>query len=305
MRTTNIKGRGFSLAAAHREAVAVAPTVRDYTLAELVDAYSKARCDGSGSRLRKWLDKYGSVSAWDITSEQLQESARILRECGYAPAAVNRDLSALGSAYKWALRLRWAPGGFRSPTLGVPREDEPIRRVDVSPEQIERLRAISLIYPDRRFGVFVSLLIDTGARKSELLERYGRDFDLDRCEVLAPTTKTDRPRVLFFTPETAKLIARVIPNMPDERLVFEGRMRGQPISYRKAWALVTREAGLPDLHMHDVRHYAAASLLRAGVTLPVAAQVLGHSTDVLQRRYGHLETGALRSAQERSWRAAA
>nr|WP_236600062.1 site-specific integrase [Ramlibacter alkalitolerans] len=224
-----------------------------------------------------------------------------MREHGYTPSAVNRDLSALGSAYRWAREKRFAPRGFRSPTLDVPRYEEAIRRVEVPSERIERLRAISLAYPDRRFGVFVSLLIDTGARKSELLDRYGREFNVDRCEVLAPTTKTDKPRVLFFTSATADLMRRVMPNMRAEALVFEGRVPGQPISFRKAWATCTVAAGLPDLHMHDVRHVAAASLLRAGVTLPVAAQVLGHDPAVLARRYGHLETTALRRAQEQAW----
>jgi integrase len=93
--------------------------------------------------------------------------------------------------------------------------------------------------------------------------------------------------------------------MPADRLVFEGRVPGEPISFRAAWERATREAGVPDLHMHDLRHHAAADLLRAGVTIGVAAQVLGHSPQVLARRYGHLETGALRQAMEQRWRAAA
>ena len=62
------------------------------------------------------------------------------------------------------------------------------------------------------------------------------------------------------------------------------------------------EIGRKDLHMHDIRHAAAANLLRAGVTLGVAAQVLGHDPAVLARRYGHLETAALRAAQEQAWK---
>lgn len=296
---TGQKGRGFDLAAAV-EAVAEQPAA-DLTLTELVRAYAAARCDGSETRLRKWVAAFGTRSAWEVTSEELQTAALAMRQHGYAPAAVNRDLSALGSAYRWAREKRFAPRGFRSPTLDVPRYEEPVRRVDVSREQIERLRAVALAYPDRRFGVFVSLLIDTGARKSELLDRYGREFSLDRGEVLAPTTKTDKPRVLFFTAGTADLMRRVFPSLAPDRLVFEGRVRGQAISYRKPWAAVTSEAGLPGLHMHDVRHVAAASLLRAGVTLPVAAQVLGHDPAVLARRYGHLETESLRRAQEQAW----
>jgi integrase len=297
------KGRGFSLAALpdsdeHEPA-------EELTFAQLVAAHAAARCDGSDTRLRKWVDKYGPMRAWDVKAEELHYSAERMLEVGYTPAAVNRDLSALGSAYRWIKTMRKAPKGFRSPTLDVPRFEEPIRRVEISRDQLERLRKVALTYPDRRFGVFVSLLIDTGARKSELLDRYGREFHLERCEVLAPVTKTDKPRVLFFTPSTADLMRRLIPNLAPDRLVFEGRVPGLPISYRKAWATATRDVGLVGLHMHDVRHAVAASLLRAGVTLPVAAQVLGHDPAVLARRYGHLETAALRRAQEAWWRGGA
>jgi integrase len=75
--------------------------------------------------------------------------------------------------------------------------------------------------------------------------------------------------------------------------------------YRKPWVETVKAIGRPDLHMHDLRHAAAASLLRAGVTIGVAAQVLGHSSLILQRRYGHLENKALQDAQERRWGSAA
>ena len=273
------------------------------TLAELVRAYSLSALDGSETRLKKWISAFGTISAWEVTSEQLETAAQAMVEHGYKPSASNRDLSALGSAYRWAKTKRLSPRGFRSPTLGVARLEEAIRRVEVTREQIDALRARSLAYRDRRFGVFVALLIDTGARKSELLERHWSDFDLDRGEILCATTKTGVPRLLHFRDETAALIRRVFPKRTSDSLPFEGRVPGQPINFRKAWLTATAEVGLPDLHMHDVRHAAAADLLRAGVTLGVAAQVLGHSPQVLARRYGHLETATLRKAQEQAWRA--
>jgi integrase len=185
--------------------------------------------------------------------------------------------------------------------LGVRRFEEGIRRVHVEREQLDSLLARALAFRDRRFAVFVSLLIETGARKSELLERRWSEVDLERREILAPVTKNGTPRVLFFSPQTAALIERVYPSRRPDALVFEGRVPGQPVSFRKAWATATSEAGVAQLRIHDIRHAAAASLLRAGVTLGVAAQVLGHDPAVLARRYGHLETGALRRAQERAW----
>lgn len=289
----------FDLAAAVH-AVADQPAA-ELSLAELVRAFSIARCDGSDTRLRKWVAAFGTQSAWAVSSEQLQVAAQAMVEHGYSRAAVNRDLSALGSAYRWARDKRLTPRGFRSPTLGVPRYEEAIRRVHVEPAQLEALRARALAFRDRRFGAFVFLLIDTGARKSELLERRWADVDLERCEILAPVTKNGTPRVLFFQRSTADLIRKVFSKRPAEGLMFEGRVPGQPINFRRAWVVATSEAGLADLHMHDVRHAAAASLLRAGVTLPIAAQVLGHDPAVLARRYGHLETDSLRKAQQLAW----
>lgn len=271
------------------------------TFAELVRANAIAVCDGSDLRLRKWIDAYGEVSAWLFSSEQIEAAAQAMIDHGYSPSTVNRDIGTIGSVYKWAKIKRLSPRGFRSPSLGVMRYEEKIRRVHVEREQLDQLRARSMAFSDMRFACFVGLLIDTGARKSELLERTWSDVDLDKKEILAPTTKNGTPRVLFFSEQTAQLLKRAYAKRVPEKLLFEGRVPGQPISFRRIWGVITKEVGLPDLHMHDVRHAAAASLLRAGVTLGVAAQVLGHDPALLARRYGHLETASLKRAQEAAW----
>ena len=69
------------------------------------------------------------------------------------------------------------------------------------------------------------LLVDTGARKSELLERHWRDVDLDAGKIVCNVTKTGVPRVLHFRPETAALIRRAWKLMPPDKLMFEGRVR--------------------------------------------------------------------------------
>lgn len=285
------------------QAVNAAPqeSAAQLTFAELANAHAIAVCDGSDLRLRKWTDAYGQESAWLLSSEQIEAAAQAMIDHGYSPSTVNRDIGTIGSVYKWAKIKRLSPRGFRSPSLGVRRYEEKIRRVNVEPEQLDQLRARSLAFSDMRFACYVALLIDTGARKSELLERTWSDVDLDKNEILAPTTKNGTPRVLFFSELTSQLLKRVYPKRVPEKLLFEGRVPGQPISFRRIWGVITKEVGLPDLHMHDVRHAAAASLLRAGVTLGVAAQVLGHDPALLARRYGHLETASLKRAQEAAW----
>lgn len=272
---------------------------------ELVLGFNTSTTGDYDWRLKKWITAFGQMPAWDISSELLENAAAAMLKAGYKPSTVNRDLSAIGTCYKWAKRQRLTPKGFRSPTLGVSRYTEGIRRVEVSAQDVADLRSRSLTVQDVRFGIFVHLLVDTGARKSELLERLGTDFDLEKGTITYPDTKTGVPRVLHFRPETAELIRRRLKTLKPEKLVFEGRVPGQSIDYKRNWSVLTQAIGRPDLHMHDLRHAAAANLLRAGVTLGVAAQVLGHDPAVLARRYGHLETETLRKAQEQAWSQAA
>lgn len=299
MRNSTIKSINLA------QAVASASThlATEMTLSELVSAYCAVKLDGNDLRLKKWTQAFGEESAWSITSETLELAAQALVDHGYAPATANRDLSALGSVYKWSKIRRLAPAGFKSPSLGVRRFEEPIRRIHVEKAEIERVLGAAFGYSDRRFAVFVRLLLETGARKSELLQRVWSDVDLQRREILAPSTKNGMPRVLFFSAETGKLIERVwsTNRKVDEDLLFEGRVPGQPVNYRRAWSWLCGQVGLKDLRVHDMRHIAAANLLRSGTTLGVAAQVLGHDPAVLARRYGHLETEALKRAQEAAW----
>jgi integrase len=291
---------GFSLSAA-----VAATTISEgceLTFAELTRAFCLAHFDESDLRLRKWVEAFGHLSAWALTTEQLESAGQAMREHGYAGSTVNRDFGTIGSVYRWAKKRRLAPRGFRSPTLGMQRFEENIRRVHIEAVDLEKLRESALAYSDRRFGVFVSLLIDTGARKSELYERRWSEVDLDTRQILAPVTKNGAPRVLFFSERSERLLRRIYPKPQPTALLFEGRVPDQPVDYKRAWGQVTKQIGLPELHMHDVRHAAAANLLRAGVTLAVAAQVLGHDPAVLARRYGHLETGSLQRAQEAAWR---
>ena len=275
----------------------------DLTLKELVAAYyARNPIAGDRERLRKWLDALGTASAWGVQQEQLEVAGQALLAHGYAAASVNKDWGAIGTVYKWAKQQRLAPRGFTSPTVGIRRFTASIRRVEISEAEIAAIKAGSLASRSPGFGAFVHCLVDSGARRGEVLERHWRDLDSELGTLTAPMTKNGTPRVLFLRPETLGLLARLGGGKPNpDALIFPGKYTDTPRDYRRPWRLLTRDVGRPDLRLHDLRHAAAARLLRAGNTVGVAAQILGHSPEILARRYGHLETEALRQAQERAW----
>jgi integrase len=271
------------------------------TVLELVNAHdARNPTKPVAPHLARWLNAIGDRPAWSITTEQLQALCNEFERAGYSAGYINRQGSALGTAYKWAKRQHLPPTGFRSPTLGLIRLPEPMRVVECSPNEIAALRAGALGHRNQRFALLVNLLLDTGARPSEILERRWDELDLAKREiVLPPDTKTEKPRVLFFTEATASLARRLLPPKTDD-FIFTGRGRS-PIDFRRAWSSLFASMGRPDLVPYDMRHLAAARLLRAGQTSAIASQVLGHSSLILHRRYGHLETAALRKAQHQSW----
>ena len=279
--------------------------VVEMTFTELVDAYCAVVFDGADLRMRKWVDALGDLSAWAVTVEQVSAAAEAMLAAGYKASSVNRDTSQLGTIYRWAISKKMPPKGFISPTRGLERYEEDMRHVEITPAEITKLLKGAHGFRDRRFAVYVRLLHETGCRKGEILERVWKDADLDSCTITCQTTKTGKPRVLHFSKETADLMRRVWPKRETSALLFEGRIKGSSIDYRAQWKALTVAIGRPDLHQHDMRHHRAAELLRCGNTLAVASQVLGHSSLILHKRYGHLETGHLKAAIESSWKAAA
>jgi integrase len=69
---------------------------------------------------------------------------------------------------------------------------------------------------------------------------------------------------------------------------------GRPVRrqrFGKVWRSLRARAGLPEARFHDARHTYASVLLSAGVSVPAAAEYLGHTPAVLLKTYAHLMPG--------------
>lgn len=300
---SNSRGQKHINLRAALEAFPHSDSSMELTFGELSRAYLATHFNGADMQMRKWIDLLDERCAWTITPEELTRAGLVLIQSGYSPSTVNRNFSQIGSIFRWAKRQMLTPIGFVSPTISQHRYPEPIRRVVLSDLEVQRLIDGTAAFKDRRFAVLVRLLIETGARRGEVCERRWGEIDLDRCCIEVLETKTGKPRMLFFSQETAALMHRVWPIRKSTELLFESsRAPGATVNFKKNWDKLTLLIGRPDLRMHDLRHYRAKLLIESGVTVEVAAQALGHSSLILHRRYGHLESGAISNAVRGSWR---
>ena len=74
----------------------------------------------------------------------------------------------------------------------------------------------------------------------------------------------------------------------DTNLLFPDASGKKPIGIRSAWGRVMKDAGIKDFKFHDLRHSAASYLAMSGASLAEIAEVLGHKTLQMVKRYSHL-----------------
>ena len=257
--------------------------------------------------VRKWCDTFGlaDVPAWEIKREQLEAGAAAMKKDGYAIGSINRNLSQIGTLYKFAIAQKITPAGFVSPTISMHRDPEPMRVVEApQPGEWDKVRRLARGFSkDPRFTMLVWLVMDTGARRGEIDRRTWADFDLDAPEgphivLEALDVKTGKPRRLYFSHETAALVRRLRPVEKYRHVLAFKAIRGEgPNKYRKPWARLGEMLGRTGLCLHDMRHMVAADLLKAGKGMSQVSQLLGNSSLVLHRRYGHLDDKGVRDIQ--------
>jgi len=136
----------------------------------------------------------------------------------------------------------------------------------------------------------VIVALSTGARKSEIMNLKWSQVDFKRNTIYLYETKNKESRALFLHSQALDCIKALRPNDYDEHdLVFKSlKVPNKPYEIKKSWEAALREANIQDFRFHDLRHSAASYLAMNGATLAEIAEVLGHKTLAMVKRYAHL-----------------
>ncbi|MFE0603356.1 tyrosine-type recombinase/integrase [Streptomyces sp. NPDC058892] len=274
---------------------------RDYVHNDLAPAFGTLKLDELGHR---------HIAAF-VTSEL---------NAGRGKTTLYRCLATLSSALGDAVRQhRLAHNPASPPALHRP--PSPERRIWTADEAIRFLQHCHQADPD--MADLFEFLIGTGMRKGEALGLHWDDVHLAervlyvRCTLSAidnnhlvittPKTRTSRnwvalsPRVATALEHRARSRARrhSDPGDPFTGLVF-CRPDGRPLrphTVLDRLRQLSKEAGVPRVTVHDLRHLAATITITAGVPLTVVSKTLRHSTlSTTANIYSHLTQQAAREA---------
>lgn len=155
----------------------------------------------------------------------------------------------------------------------------------LSSEEIQRLLKYCAHYQLYRL---IIVALNTGMRKSELLQLKYADVNFNRQEITLRDTKNKHPRIVPMNEAVLSAIrSNGRPPNPNH-YVFYGRDPFKPFDHRRAWETTRECARLQDVHFHDLRHTAASHWSMAGCTPLEVAQILGHKSLKSTERYSHL-----------------
>lgn len=279
-----IEGRHFKTAEAKR-----------HTLADLIDRYlhdvlphkSHSAQVNQHIHLTWWRQYIGEKTLADITPAILAECRDSLAQ-DHAPATVVRYMAALSHAFTIAVReWGWLDD---SPMRKVSKPKEPRGRVRfLDDEERTRLLDICKASPNPYLHTVVILALSTGARKMEILNLTWRDVDLQRGVITLHDTKNGERRVLPLAGPALELMyqhAKI--RRIDTPLVFPRDDGRKPLDVRTAWETALKRADIRDFRFHDLRHSCASYLAMNGASLAEIAEILGHKTLSMVKRYAHL-----------------
>lgn len=153
-------------------------------------------------------------------------------------------------------------------------------------------------YPTHSQAFAIKILLLTGARLQEVLTATWDQFDLEKGVWIKPSRLTQRHAVPYLPmAEQALQLLRELRALrtSESPYLFPGRTGSKPIKdINYFWKKVTKERGLQEFHIHDLRNTYATHLFYEGVNLSVIGKLIEHKTAL--HRYDHFPCEVLRKA---------
>lgn len=245
-------------------------------------------------------EQWGNRLLSEITVEDIKtEFTRLSKRGGRAgqgvPILANRWLAAIRACFQAAWRESKIPS---NPAQQVKpnRENQPRNRVVTQEEMSRIVNAVDELN-DPHVQIAFHLLIETGARLSEVLHARWDDVDLKECIWYLPETKSGKAQ---YVPLAKKTAARLRNLRRQGAYIVAGKDPNKPrYDLRKPWDKIKTMAELEGVTIHDIRRTFGLDIARtAGIH--VASRLLRHSDiRVTERVYAPLGLDDLREALER------
>lgn len=278
-----------------REAKTVAEAAKDY-----IERYARHHNKG-WARDQYRLDHYvvPVLGTMKVASVKRADVARLINRIGEKhKATANRVLITVQSMFNQAKEFGFLGENAPNPGHGIQKFYIAARDRFVTPAELPALvKAL-----DQRQNVYVQaaiwLYLLTGVRKFELLGLRWKDVDLNRGELCFRDPKNRRTHYLPMSTPVRMILDR-LPQEATNPYVFPGHKKGTHlVNIDRPWREMRKDAGLDDVHLHDLRRTLGSWLAESGASLPLIGKVLNHSSPSVTQIYARFQQDPVARALE-------
>ena len=226
------------------------------------------------------IPKLGNKPVGEVTRADVVDFLDRLERGEGLRHQVNRCRETLRAIFAYAIERELVTV---NPIVGVSkrRVETPRDRILTADELTALWMAIEKL-PELPRAYFRVVLL-TGARRNEVRGMAWSELDLDAglWRLPAERTKSGRP---FELPLSAPILEmlRTLPRIGPMVFAFDGK---RPITVHQLIERLRRDAGLPDVRLHDLRRTLRTGLAELGISFEVAERVLNHAMPGLQAVY--------------------
>jgi len=257
----------------------------------------------------------GAIPLAKLTPQHIQSRYSEMLDNGLSPRTVlhvHRILrEALKHAVKWGLLIRNVCDAVDPP--------KPQRKEMAVLDGVDIQRFLD-VAASARYGSVFFLALYTGMRRSELLGLRWTAVDLSAKTISVKETlqRIQGKGLMVLQPKTAR--SRRLVSLPPSAVALLGGLKvkqrelrvtlgidwsesdyvfsqadGRPFFPEKvsqAFASVIKDAGLPHIRLHDLRHTHATMMMQQGVNPKIVSERLGHASVVITLdTYSHVLPG--------------
>jgi len=275
---------------------------KKHTLGEAIERYKREvlprkpkSAVKQAQQLDWWKDQIGAYILADCTTSVISEyRSKLSNELSpnnrkRGPATVNRYVAALSHLMSIAYKeWEWIT---ENPCIKLSKLKEARGRVRfLSDEERANLLSECKRSKSKHLYPVVVLALSTGARLGEIISLNWEQVDFSKSIITLHETKNDDRRVIPLAGHAKEVLYKwsKVRRLDTNLLFPNSRYPDQPIDIRSPWNTALKNAEIEDFRFHDLRHSAASYLAMNGASLAEIADVLGHKTLAMVKRYAHL-----------------
>jgi len=232
------------------------------------------------------------ISKSDLSKHHID----LVNKYNLSKASANKLIKYLSYAYNMA--IEWELPYITTNPLSNVKQYQLNNNREIYLDSIDIARLLDAVdnYPNKiNIKYIIRFLLLTGARRGEVLNAKWEDINLNLKVFTIPLSKSGQSRTIPISKALEELILQ-IPKR-SKTYLFPAPTKDKPMcTIFRHWDNVRKQANLPNVRIHDLRHTTASILVNKGVSLYQVQQLLGHSSPKMTQRYAHLSNAALYEA---------